>query len=282
MPVWLQTGQIDGSSPLLLTSPHSGHYFPDDFRRSTDLSVSLLRRLEDAHVGQLLQRATAHGVPLLEATHGRAVIDLNRAVDDHDPAMLEGPLPITARPTMRTTNGYGLFPKITRPGHIIHRSAIPVVTALSRIRTLHSSWHQAIATALQAARLRHGFAILLDVHSMPRLKGKAPAAIVLGDRHGSSAAASLIDWLQAAFETRGLLVARNAPYAGGFMTSHHGQPAQAIHAIQIEIDRSLYMDPHSLVPHGGFSHLSMLLADIISQLQQSLPLMGLLPDLAAE
>ncbi len=279
--VFRRTGLADGRTPLVLASPHSGRLLPDDFHHTAQLPALVLRRLEDAHVGALLRQAAQNGVVLFEALHARAAIDLNRAPHEYDPAMIAGQLAMAARPSARVNNGYGLFPKIAAPGQPIHRQPIPAAVAEQRIAMLYRPWHAALAQALQTAHARHGYAILLDVHSMPGLRADRPARIVLGCCHGNSAAGQLVDWLQDWFETAGLRVARNTPYAGGFTTAHHGRPAQGIHAVQIEIDRNLYMDPYSLAPHAGFACMVAMLANLVADLQRSLPLAGLLPELPA-
>lgn len=278
------TAPLDGRSPLLLASPHSGRHLPADFIAGSRLPVPTLRRLEDAHVDRLLAPAAALGIPLLAATHSRAVLDLNRAEDELDPGMFAGA--VTARPrlTERVRRGYGLFPRIAAPDQPIHPGRLPAAQARARIEALHQPWHAALATGLAAARARHGHALLLDVHSMPTLDGPAPAGLVLGDRHGLSAAAPLVDWLEAAFTAAGLRVVRNNPYAGGYITECHGAPATGIHAVQLEFDRALYMNPHTLEPHEGFEPLAATIAGVTRALLQALPGLGLGPalPLAAE
>lgn len=264
------TGALDGRVPLLLASPHSGTHVPARAHGTLRLPLPTLRRIEDAHVGRLLAPAARAGVPLIEATHARAVIDLNRGEDEFDPAMIAGWLG-PARCTERVERGYGLFPRVVAPSLPIHGARIPAAEARTRIEQLHRPWHAAIAAGLAAARARHGAALLLDVHSMPRLDGAQPAGLVLGDRHGRSAAPRLVDWLADRFTRAGLRVARNDPYAGGYTLERHGQPALGVHAIQLEFDRSLYMDPATLVPNAGLATLAETIAVILGQLADNLP-----------
>ncbi|MFN3370269.1 MAG: N-formylglutamate amidohydrolase [Sphingomonadaceae bacterium] len=264
------TGALDGRSAMLLASPHSGTHVPAAARATLRLPLPALRRIEDAHVGRLLALAARAGLPLIEATHARAVIDLNRAEDEHDPAMIAGPLGPFRR-TERVQRGYGLFPRIAGPSLAIHDRPIPAAEARARIEVLHRPWHAAIAEGLAAARRRHGFALLLDVHSMPRLDLPRPAELVLGDRHGTSAAPGLVHWLANAFTRAGLRVALNEPYAGGHTLERHGRPALGVHAIQLEFDRTLYMDPATLVPHVGLATLAETIATILARLAIDLP-----------
>lgn len=271
------SGALDGRSPLLLSSPHSGQWFPPRFLADARLPVPSLRRLEDAHVGALLKDSAALGIPLLEATHARAVIDLNRAENEYDPAMIAGRLLPPPAPSERVRHGYGLFPRIAGNGQPILAARMPAAIAADRIARLHRPWHGALKAGLEAARARHGYAVLLDVHSMPSLEGAGAARLVLGDRRGTSAAPSLVDWLSEAFAAEGLKVARNAPYAGGHTTAHHGRPFHGVHAIQLEFDRTLYMDTLTLQPHTGFDALAALIARVSGALLRALPSLGLQP-----
>ncbi|WP_199554449.1 N-formylglutamate amidohydrolase [Sandaracinobacteroides hominis] len=264
------TGSLNGQSPILLASPHSGTVLPPDFLSTVRLPIPALRRMEDAHVGSLLQPAAALGVPLIEATVSRAVLDLNRAEDELDPQMFAGPLGIAPRHTDRVRRGHGLIPRVVAANQPIHAQRIPARIAGDRILALHRPWHQALAQGLEAAREVHGHALLLDIHSMPSLEGNPPAQLVLGDLHGRSAAPPIVDWLEAQFRAAGLKVARNSPYAGGFTTERHGRPAEGLHAVQIEFDRALYMDVSTLKPHRGFMALSAMIADVLGSLRPAL------------
>jgi N-formylglutamate deformylase len=278
------TGRLDGALPLILSSPHSGTHLPSEFLAASRLAEPQLRRMEDAHVGALLEGCAGAGIPLMEATHSRAILDLNRAEDELDPGMFAGKVVDTPRLTERVRRGYGLFPRVAAPNQPIHAARLPASLAAERIAGLHRPWHQALAQGLAAARQRHGFAILLDVHSMPPLDGAAPPQLVLGDLHGRSAAPSLVDWLEDAFCAEGLKVTRNSPYAGGHTTERHGRPAEGLHCVQLEFDRTLYMEMGSLAPNAGFARLAGTLARVAQALLGRLPLDGLAPalPLAAE
>lgn len=257
------TAPLDGRSPLLLASPHSGTHLPAAALALTRVPPAALRRLEDAHVGRLLS-AASHHAPLIEATHARAVIDLNRAETDIDPATVEG-MPASRPLPDRTRAGFGLFPRIAAPGQPLLARPLPRAEAVHRIATLHRPWHAALAEGLAAARARHTVALLLDMHSMPPIGPDGPD-IVIGDRHGRSAAPHLVATLEAAFRARGFSTARNHPYAGGHTLERHAAPQRGIHAIQVEISRHLYMNPETLAPHAGFAPLAAQLADIVAEL----------------
>lgn len=273
------TGRLDGHSPLLLASPHSGRHLPTDFLASSRLPAPTLRRIEDAHVDRLLAPATSLGIPLLAATHSRALIDLNRAEDELDPAMFAGTVTERPRLTERVRRGYGLFPRVAAANQPIHPGRLPAAHGTALIAALHRPWHSALSQGLASARAQHGYALLLDVHSMPTLDGPAPAALVLGDLNGRSAAAPLVDWLEAEFSKAGLKVVRNAPYAGGHTTERHGNPAAGLHAVQLEFDRAIYMNPTTLEPHAGFAPLASLIEGVLAELCRTIPMLGLSPDL---
>ncbi len=266
---------FDGSSPLILSSPHSGRFLPSWFRQALRVDELAVRRIEDSHVDRLL--ATITGTPLLAANWSRAVIDLNRAADEIDPQMFDGQVIDRPRRTERVRRGHGLFPRIGADGRALHSQRLAATTARQLIESVHRPWHQALAKGLAASCRRHGYAVLLDMHSMPGLEGQQPAQIVLGDRYANSAGAPLVDWLHHRLTAAGWRVARNTPYAGGFTTEHHGHPPSGIHAVQIEIDRSLYMNPATLACHSGFAPLAGFLALLIGDLQTDLPSLGLCP-----
>ena len=282
MQAWRLTGRLDGQSPLLLSSPHSGTAFPAGFRDTLRLPESAVRRMEDSHVGRLLAGIAC--APVIEAVLSRAALDLNRAEDEIDPLLFDGPVCARPRVTERVRRGHGLFPSIAGGGHAIHAGRRPAASARRAIERYHRPWHAALSAGMSAALDRHGHAVLLDMHSMPTLDGPRPATIVLGDRHGMSASPFLVEWLQQRFESAGWRVVRNIPYAGGHITERHGRPLMGLHAVQIEMDRALYMNPQTLEPHEGFPLLSAFLAAMARDLLQALPTLDLAPPaaLAAE
>ena len=187
----------------------------------------------------------AIGAPLLRARFPRAYLDVNREPFELDPQMFEGRLPDFANTrSLRVAAGLGAIPRVVGDAQPIYRGPIPVADGLARIAALHRPYHARLA-ALWSSRpaSRFGFAILLDCHSMPSSSVDAGGSdIVLGDRFGSSAAGWVLDTLERALRDSGLAVRRNKPYAGGYITEHYGAPTQGRHAVQIEINRALYMD----------------------------------------
>ena len=246
--------------PFVINTPHSGRIYPDAFLAMARLDRLGLRRSEDCYVDLLFGEAPRIGLPLLKAHFPRAYLDVNREPYELDARMFDGRLPAYANTrSMRVAGGLGSIPRIVGDGQDIYRTRLTVADAMRRIDTVYRPYHRALRGLLQETHRRFGEAILLDCHSMPSASLGAEIQtrpdIVLGDRYGTSCAPVLIDTVQAAFEALGYRVARNRPYAGGFITEHYGQPASAVHALQIEINRALYMDEETLEPRPGFPQL---------------------------
>lgn len=277
LPGFSVSGDSDGRWPLVMASPHSGRDYPAEFLAASRLSVPQLRRAEDPFVDELLDGV--HGVPVLRARHGRAYLDLNRAADELDPAMIDGALGFTPHVTDRVTAGLGVLPRIAAQGLDIYRRRIPAAEAEARLQRLHRPWHARIAELLARAQARHGYAILIDCHSMPQPAGVLPPQVVIGDRHGSSASPALVTLIERHFAAAGWRVGRNIPYAGGHTTAFHGAPAAGIHAVQVELDRSLYMDGQRLLRHDGLPRVAAHLAGLARLLLAAAPTLGLAPPL---
>jgi N-formylglutamate deformylase len=269
------SGDMDGRWPLVIASPHSGRHYPAAFVAASALSVPQLRRAEDALVDQLL--AGICGVPVLCARYGRAYLDLNRAADELDPGMFEDLPGLSVHLSERVGAGLGVLPRMAGPGLNIYRERLPAAEARARLALVHRPWHEMLARLLERARARHGYAILIDCHSMPRPAGVMPPQIVLGDRHGQSANPLLVDLVERHFAGAGWRVTRNNPYAGGYITQHHGRPENGVHVVQVEIDRSLYLDAGRLVPGPGFARMARQLQALVRLLLSAAPELGLSP-----
>jgi N-formylglutamate amidohydrolase len=248
------------AGPAVFSSPHSGRVYPPSLLEASRLDEKSLRRSEDFLIDDLFGDAPALGAPLLKAHFPRAYLDVNREPYELDPRMFDGRLPSFANTrSLRVAGGLGTVPKVVGDGHEIYRRRLPVTEALGRIDAVYRPYHDALRGLVQEALRRFGEAVLLDCHSMPSASlGPNPEGrpdIVLGDRYGSSCAPAIIDAAQELFEAMGYVVARNRPYAGGFITEHYGQPAAGVHTLQIEINRALYMDEPALAIHGGAAGL---------------------------
>jgi len=256
-------------TPLVFASPHSGRLYPPDMMAAARLSAQDLRGSEDAFVDHLIAGAPALGVCVIRARLARAYIDLNRDAWELDPAMFEDALPDFAQGrTARVAAGLGAIARVAGEGRPIYARKLTFAEAKARIETAHRPYHDTLDRLLAQARSAHGLAILVDWHSMPaaaarghRARGGGPCDIVLGDRFGAACGPKLTALMEKTLEALGYRVARNAPYAGGYTTEHYGRPSRRTHAIQVEINRALYMNEITREPTEGLARLK---ADIES------------------
>jgi N-formylglutamate amidohydrolase len=252
--------------PFVFNVPHAGAVYPASFLASSRLDAVALRRSEDAFVDELFASVMELGAPLMTAHFPRAFLDLNREPYELDSRMFDGRLPSFSNTrSMRVAGGLGTIPRIVADGQEIYRSRLPVDEALHRIEWLYKPYHRTLRHLVRRTSQLFGHAILIDCHSMPSSsvsrEDGIKADIVLGDRYGTSCATLLIDLAEAALRGRGYTVVRNKPYAGGFITEHYGEPALGRHALQIEINRALYMDERSMAKKTSFP----VLADDLTQ-----------------
>jgi N-formylglutamate deformylase len=253
------------SVPFIFASPHSGRTYPAGLLAGSRLDPLTLRRSEDAFVDELFGSVTALGAPLLAARFPRAYCDANRAPGELDAAMFSGPLAMEVdSPSPRVAAGLGMIPRIVRDGAEIYARKLAPADADLRLRFLYRPYHAALAALVEETVARFGLAVVIDCHSMP--SALAVPDIVLGDRFGASAPAFLTGWTQSAFVQAGFSVARNTPYAGGHTTLLHGQPASGRHALQIEINRNLYLHEDSISRRSGFDALKSRLGEALARL----------------
>ena len=240
------------TTPLVHASPHSGRVYPAELLEASALDPAAIRRSEDALVDELVAGAPGSGGVLIKATYARAYIDVNREPYELDPAMFEDELPAYAQSrTARAAAGLGSIARIVAEGQEIYSRKLTFAEARRRVDEVHAPWHAALAGLLEEARERFGAALLIDWHSMPSGAAgpvrRAPD-FVLGDRYGGACAGGVTRLVERELEARGYVVARNAPYAGGWSTARYGRPAEGLHALQIEINRALYLDEKRLEP----------------------------------
>ncbi len=253
-------------TPLVFASPHSGRLYPADMGAAASLDALSIRRSEDAFVDDLIAGAPAAGVATLGAQFARAYIDVNREAYELDPGMFADDLPDFARArTARVAAGLGAIARVVADGQEIYARKLTFAEARGRIEAGHRPYHAALEQLIGEARDAHGFAILVDWHSMPSAAARAggrerPLDIVLGDRFGAACAGVLPGRVERELERMGYRVARNAPYAGGYTTEHYGRPGRGVHALQIEINRGLYLDEATLSATAGFDRLKADLA----------------------
>lgn len=259
------------TSSVVFSSPHSGRDYPAAFLRNSVLDERSIRSSEDAFVEELFAAAPEFGAPLLAATVPRAFIDLNRAAEELDPALVED----VGRPAHnpRISSGLGVIPRVVANGRVIYRGKIGRAEAEARIAAHWLPYHDRLRRLVEEALEDFGEAILVDCHSMPHEAieqvsppGAPRADVVLGDRFGAAAASDIVERIEAAFAVAGLRVARNAPFAGAYIAQAYGRPSRGVHAVQIEIDRALYMDERTISRRADFEAFRALMSGVVAEI----------------
>lgn len=251
------------SVPFVFSSPHSGRLYPPSFVAQSRLSPLALRRSEDAFVDELFAPVTQLGAPLIAAEFPRAYVDVNRAPSELDKQMFVDPPGLEA-PSARVAAGLGVIPRVVRDGLEIYRDKLPAGQIEERLNAFYRPYHAALARLVNESFARFGAAIVVDCHSMP--SGPPVPSIVFGDCYGASAAPSLIRHAERAFEGHGFSVARNAPYAGGYTTHLYARRESGVHALQIEVNRSLYLDEEHIEKTARFEEVRERLTAALTRL----------------
>ncbi|MFY0693365.1 MAG: N-formylglutamate amidohydrolase [Paracoccaceae bacterium] len=261
------------TTSVVFASPHSGRDYPWAFLRRSVLDELTIRSSEDAFMDMLVGSAPECGAPLICANMPRAYLDLNRSADELDPAIVEGVGRAGQNP--RIASGLGVIPRVVSNGREIYRGKMPIEEAHGRIENYWRPYHDRLQSLLDDTRQRFGEAVLLDCHSMPHdateavsRAGAMRAEVILGDRFGASASGHIVDRIETIFLDAGLRVSRNAPFAGAYITQHYGRPSRGQHAVQIEIDRALYMDEAEVRPSANFSEFRKLMEDVVAEVAQ--------------
>ncbi|MER2510509.1 N-formylglutamate amidohydrolase [Amaricoccus sp.] len=258
-------------SCAIFNSPHSGADYAGAFRGVTLLVPAQIRSSEDAFVDELFLAAPRRGAPLLAANVPRACVDLNRAPDDLDPALISGASRRFLNP--RIAAGLGVIPRVVAEGRPIMQGKLPLAEAQRRLNQYWYPYHERLRALIAESRAAFGMAILFDCHSMPRDAlistggpwGRRPN-IVLGDRFGAACDRWLVDAATEIFTAAGFVVARNAPFAGGYITQTYGRPTQGTQALQIEIDRGIYMDETRVTRGPDFEEVRAKITEAIASL----------------
>jgi N-formylglutamate amidohydrolase len=258
------------TTPLVLASPHSGTNYPPDLIAASRLDTLNLRRSEDSYVDEIFSAGPDLGAPMLKARFARAYLDPNREPFELDPAMFEDALPdFVNRHSPRVRVGLGTIARVVASGEEIYARKLRFAEALQRVEQLYRPYHDALTQLVEATQSRFGYYLLLDCHSMPSTTlpqrgglGRGRVDIVLGDCHGTSCDPIVADTAQRLLADKGYAVVRNAPYAGGFTTTHYGKPGDGGHCLQIEIGRGLYMDERSYQRKPFFAQLAKDMRDL--------------------
>lgn len=259
------------TSPVVFASPHSGRVYPADMLARAVVDERILRSSEDAYVDLLLADAPAFGACLVTSQVPRAYVDFNRGADELDPALIEGAPKAGLNP--RVASGLGVLARVVANGRSIYRGKMTLAEAEARITRYWHPYHDGLATVLDRRRARFGKTVLLDVHSMPHealsgyvARGVPRPDIVLGDRWGASCGAEILEQVEAVLKGAGFRVARNTPFSGAFIVQRYGQPSQGAHALQIEIDRGLYLDETRVAPGADFDAFRDLMHKVVRDL----------------
>jgi N-formylglutamate deformylase len=260
---------VEQTAPLVFASAHSGRDYHAAFVAAVRLDPVGLRRSEDSFVDELFAAAPAHGAPLLAATFPRAFCDANREAWELDPAMFEEKLPDWVNTTSaRVGAGLGTIARVVASGEAIYRHKLRFADAEERVRSCWEPFHQGLEALIAATKQRFGGCLLIDCHSMPAAvqSGRGGADIVLGDAHGTTCGPRTIRLVEQVLEGLGYRVRRNDPYAGGFITRHYGRPRERVEAVQIEINRALYMDEARIEKLARFDRVRGDMATLIAAL----------------
>lgn len=247
--------------PFVFNSPHSGRVYPQSFIAQSRLCKDQIRLSEDFYVDRLFANVAQKGVPLLKANFPRSWLDVNREPYELDPKMFDSPLPPYANiSSIRVAGGLGTVPRIVAEHKDIYKHRLSVDDGLARIEQIYRPYHETLRKLIAKTHAKFGYAVLVDCHSMPSSiqngSGQGRPDFIIGDRYGSSTLSSLTQIALLILTNMGYKVTSNKPYAGGFITEHYGRPAKNLHALQIEINRGLYVDEKTFEPKPGFDKLA--------------------------
>jgi N-formylglutamate amidohydrolase len=272
-------------APIIFNSPHSGSAYPNDFLYASRIDLPTLRRSEDSFMDELIADLCGAGFAVVRVHFPRSYVDVNREPYELDPRMFTGRLPSFANTrSMRVAGGLGTIPRVVGDGQEIYRERLLVEDALSRIETLYKPYHRALRRLISRVHQAFGTVIVVDCHSMPsvgvsRDEPRRPD-VVIGDRYGTSCAPLLPDTIEETMGRLGYSVGRNKPYAGGFITEHYGNPAVGLHAIQLELNRALYMDERRYERAASFQNVAADLESLADEVG-AIPVQELRPYRAA-
>jgi N-formylglutamate amidohydrolase len=275
-PAFIVTMPRTQSAPFVFCSPHSGKVYPSAFLAASRLDAHALRKSEDCFVDELFGGVAEIGVPLLAARFPRAYLDVNREPYELDPELFREPMPPYANTqSVRVAGGLGTIARIVADGEEIYRQPLSLSVALERIDRLYKPFHNTLAGLIDATWRQFGMAVLIDCHSMPSASMGQPQSarpdFVLGDRFGASCDGRLTRCLRDLLVGLGYEVQLNRPYAGGYITEHYGRPQRGLHALQIEVNRALYLNETSLARSPGFARVRRDLTTTVARLFDEFP-----------
>jgi len=256
------------ASAFIFASPHAGRAYDDAFARACLPPLTILRRSEDAYVDALFADAPQLGAPLICATFPRVFVDPNRARDELDPDMFDDPAGFAGpQVTARAGAGLGVIPRLAADGRALYAGRVSQAELGRRLTGFYDPYHARLRAEVETVRAAFGAAYVIDCHSMPSASARG-ADIVLGDRYGASCSRALVARAEAHFRDLGFAVVRNRPYAGGYTTEHYGRPETGVEALQIEINRGLYLNEAEVRPAAGLPSLRRALSDWMGRMLQ--------------
>ncbi len=262
------------TAPIVFASPHSGRHYPAPFLSASRLDSQRLRRSEDAFIDEIFAAAPEFGAPMLQALFPRAFVDPNREAFELDPSMFTGKLPASVKSSSpRIEAGLGTIAKVVTNGEEIYDGKLTFIEAKERIETYYQPYHKSLKGLINETVEQFGVCLLIDCHSMPSIggpmdsdDGKERVDMVLGDRYGISCSDAVTNLVETTLSGLDYRAVRNAPYAGGFTTAHYGEPAIGVHALQIEINRALYMNEKTMERTEGHGPLTTNMTTLIKAL----------------
>jgi len=266
--------------PLVFSSPHSGRDYPAAFLAASKLDALAIRRSEDSFVDELFGHIPQLGAPLLRALFPRAFVDPNREPYELDPAMFTTPLPaFVNRRSPRVAAGLGTIARVVANGSEIYSGKLDFDEANERIERCYRPYHDALEDLIAHTRTMFGTCVLIDCHSMPSIGGpmendagrRGQVDFILGDAHGRSCARALTLLVEDTLRGMGYSVVRNTPYSGGFITRNYGRPERGVHALQIEINRALYMNETSFERTEGLARVAADMRDLAARIAELEP-----------
>ena len=266
--------------PLVFSSPHSGRDYPAAFLAASKLDALAIRRSEDSFVDELFGHVPQLGAPLLRALFPRAFVDPNREPYELDPAMFTTPLPaFVNRRSPRVAAGLGTIARVVANGSEIYSGKLDFDEANERIERCYRPYHDALEDLIAHTRTMFGTCVLIDCHSMPSIGGpmendagrRRQVDFILGDAHGRSCARTLTLLVEDTLRGMGYSVVRNTPYSGGFITRNYGRPERGVHALQIEINRALYMNETSFERTEGLARVAADMRDLAVRIAELEP-----------
>ncbi len=255
---------LDQCAPVVFASPHSGTDYTPEFKAASRLDATTLRKSEDSFVDEIFAGVPRTGAPLIKALFPRAYVDPNREPFELDAEMFRDPLPSYVNShSPRIAAGLGTIARVVASGEDIYRGKLSFEEAVERIDRLYRPYHRALKTLVADTQAAFGWCLLVDCHSMPSVggpmdqdPGMSRVDFVVGDCFGASCHGAITKHVEKVLTAAGYTVTRNIPYSGGYTTVHYGRPSAGVHALQIEINRSLYMDERNFTRRPGFTALA--------------------------